>query len=391
MPKWSDYITGEWWIDEYGGSIEVGEDSGSSHEATAIEAILSSAAEEILEALGKDSSDEGELASWYVMGEIPDKVVLNAIGKEKFDLLKKDARLAYAKYHKMIYAINLEFVVWKLTDKHLSAIQTFLNSEAWDEVGKDDKSELSVEEAATKRRVEMPVEYFMTLDRAKQVWDYGRQRENPMKKTVYLPKYYESRANAFAREHVEEVVGLKPSASGYKAALEKAKYNYLKEAYDASLTPHANPSKKTRAKNPTSERIYSMSHLGILMTLVYKSGKAVLVGDMVRVHKHGGMVVGGTAPQREGSTGKVNVAFGGYGGSFYPSAIDAKWVKADKRGNPGKADIASAVLIDRLVPSELVERFGISKKDASLIWAESQFVEDEGEDWYRGRIKKILA
>jgi len=60
-------------------------------------------------------------------------------------------------------------------------------------------------------------------------------------------------------------------------------------------------------------------------------GRNLRLGDIVETFRgERGTVTGGTSPHKQGSTGRVYVEMenGGWASEFFPSVIDAKWVKA---------------------------------------------------------------
>ena len=144
---WSDYVKGEWWIDDSGfaqfADIDVGD---SGHEGIAIDNIVGSYVDEIAEAMEEynktaDEDDKVDLNHYrqdmeygggylyYEVG-IPSDIGEKVMGKEKWTLLNKDPRLAYAKYENAILVINLNFAAYKITDETIKKIQNFIYEQA---------------------------------------------------------------------------------------------------------------------------------------------------------------------------------------------------------------------------------------------------------------------
>ena len=185
--EWSDYVKGEWWISPDGHAEFADSNIGDmGHEGIAERNILGDYADELWEALEAYNAahpdeavklvdrehDEGDaIHQQYHDGGIPPEVGEQVLGKERWDLFRSDVRTYYMKFDDMVLAINLTFAVWKLSDQHIKVIQTLIAEEAQDEV-EDAESEMSIEELSTQRYVTMPVQYFMSLDRAKQFWEY---------------------------------------------------------------------------------------------------------------------------------------------------------------------------------------------------------------------------
>lgn len=66
---------------------------------------------------------------------------------------------------------------------------------------------------------------------------------------VYLPEWVETKADRFATDHVEGVLGLSPSSRKYKSEFEKAKNRFCKEFYELSTgIKVSNPVKKINIK-----------------------------------------------------------------------------------------------------------------------------------------------
>lgn len=201
MESWSDYVRGEWWVDDRGYAEFCDANvSDQGHEAVAERHILGDHADDLWEALeewNKENPedkvkladreyDEGSaIHEQYHDGGIPNEVGEKVMGAEKWKLLKDDSRTAYMKYYGVIRVINLNFGVWKLEDKHLKIIQNFLSEEAQGEFD-DPETELLLEEASTGKYMEMPVQYFMALDRVRHFWGYQKESVMEEKKSHKL-------------------------------------------------------------------------------------------------------------------------------------------------------------------------------------------------------------
>lgn len=201
MTSWSDYVRGEYWIDESGESIFADQDIGEAgHEALAVDAMLDKEvlldglieraeelelSEERLEELEWCRNDDvGASGVYFNAGYIPDEVGVEAAGsKERWQDLKKDARMAYAKHEGAILTINTSFYAWKVTVKTIQAIQSYIYEQVNDQEINDPDEELLIEEAETGRHESMAIDRFLQIKTPHQLWGgMAKWRDNPRKK-----------------------------------------------------------------------------------------------------------------------------------------------------------------------------------------------------------------
>jgi hypothetical protein len=169
--RWSDYVTGEYWITPSGRSefadIDVGE---AGHEIIATQEMIDPA---VLIEHGIVSADDADEWMFHFVTAmehgIPDEVGLAAIGgdPELWKLFKKDPRMAYARTG-AILAINQDFAVWEVNDHTIKLIQDFLYDQAFEngDIEAEDVADLTgdilIEEYGTGNRFELPVNDFLT-------------------------------------------------------------------------------------------------------------------------------------------------------------------------------------------------------------------------------------
>lgn len=180
-PTWKDYVRGEWWLDEDGNSTYADQDVGEAgHERVALEHFLCQHDLELIEELIKAGADEkalnecDDLLEYYMMQGISTEIGEKVYGKELWHEIKEDVRFAYAKHTNSILVIGLNFMAYKVNAKTISAIQDFILEEAGDQIGGENPDAsgnyMMVEEASTKKSVELPVNDFLLLKHPGELW-----------------------------------------------------------------------------------------------------------------------------------------------------------------------------------------------------------------------------
>ncbi len=177
IATWGDYIRGEYWIDLNGFSLFADIDIGEAgHESIAIDQMLDKdiliegLSEESLlteEAIKEYEDDESGASYIFFTENIPDNIGIEAAGsKERWDDLKKDARLAYAKHEGAIAVVNENFYCWNLTNKTINAIQDFL-FENYDPLP---TSDIVIEEGFSGKYARIPIKDFITIKHPGELW-----------------------------------------------------------------------------------------------------------------------------------------------------------------------------------------------------------------------------
>lgn len=172
---WSDYVRGEWWINEDGTSDFADSDIGEQdHVGIAVDAMLDG--DVLREYFVEKGTDEEELeyvtpAGFFFNYNIPDEIGVIAAGsKEAWDDLKYDPRVAYMKHHNAVRAINNQFEAWKVTPKTIRAIQSFLYDQSQGDEAPEGDTEVCVEEIESRRYACKPVSEFLTIKMPGKLW-----------------------------------------------------------------------------------------------------------------------------------------------------------------------------------------------------------------------------
>lgn len=193
---WSDYVRGEWWINEDGSSDYADVLTGDAgHEQIAIERMIDedSIRDALLNELdsGKrdddtnrkmihlldylrptrryDDSNVFEILSKLV--DVPESVGIKATGsKDAWNDLKNDPRFAYMRHQNAIRVINNQFQAWKVTPKTIRAIQNFLYEQSAGDDAPEGDTEVCVEEVGTRKYACKPVSEFLTIKMPGKLW-----------------------------------------------------------------------------------------------------------------------------------------------------------------------------------------------------------------------------
>lgn len=192
--KWSDFIRGEYWLDDSGESIFADQDLGDvGHEALATNAMIDPdalidglLAHEMIDARKADELREtaeeygvtSALAEADIrMDDIPKEVGRAATGSaEIWKDVTYDVRMAYAKHRGGILVIDRNFSAWKVTADVIRAIQEFVLTQAEEAAGgkiDDPKTEVAVEEISTGKYANMTVSEFLTIKHPRELWAAG--------------------------------------------------------------------------------------------------------------------------------------------------------------------------------------------------------------------------
>jgi hypothetical protein len=187
-PGWSDYVRGEWWISVDGDAEYADQDIGAGgHEQLALDSMID--ADELLsglleeELIDQKEADEvlaDRLAGAHILAlyNIPDEIAVRAIREnpsgasstEIWAAIKKDARVAYARYWGAIMGINREFAAWEFGDKQIKAVQDFIFEQACGEELEPDDTQMCLEEIKTQRYECFPFDEFIVAKRARTLW-----------------------------------------------------------------------------------------------------------------------------------------------------------------------------------------------------------------------------
>jgi hypothetical protein len=190
-PKWSDYIRGEWWIDKDGESMFADGDLGDAgHEMIAADSMLDKDAlidalnEYVIEYPDSDTAeswnpeewegDEDTSAGLFFNFGIPDEVGEAVAGADVWKDMKKDVRMAFAKWHGAILVINDNFYAWEITAQTIKAIQEHIFGQLYEDLEEeqvgDMNGDVTVEEAKTKRHVSLPFQDFLLVKFPRDLW-----------------------------------------------------------------------------------------------------------------------------------------------------------------------------------------------------------------------------
>ena len=182
--SWQDFIRGEYWITDDGSEYADSNVSDKSHEYIAVEQMVNG--DDLLEALQEynakqDPDDRFDLKEYEDWGEeyslgaslyfglnIPNGVGEKVVGKDKWKDLKKDPRLAYAKYYGAVHAIDNNFSAYKLTDKIIRNIQSHIEDQLVDD--KNIKGDVVLEEYSTGKDATIPVNDFLNIKHVSELW-----------------------------------------------------------------------------------------------------------------------------------------------------------------------------------------------------------------------------
>lgn len=176
--RWGDIIRGEWWLTDYGSEFADQNVGDVGHEAIALDNLIPK--EKLIEELKSYYSDDEEVlnqlddiydeeGSCSIINkfDVPVEVVEKVVGSaEKWKEIIDDPRLAFAKYHCAVLVINSSFYAWEVTKETINKISNFLFEES--DVTSD--SEITVEEASTKRYVSLPIKDFIEIKNPGQLW-----------------------------------------------------------------------------------------------------------------------------------------------------------------------------------------------------------------------------
>lgn len=204
--SWSDYVRGEYWIDDTGSTYADQDIGDVGHEAIALSSMLD---KEILadgliehwqgiidELEDKDElttededrieilrhkiaevedirdRDELEAATLFFNYDIPDEVGIAASrDAEVWHDMVEDARGAYAKHYGAILAIDTNFAAWKVTKDTIEAIKDHLFELAGQYLDTPSRrDEVTVEEFSTKRSVTLPMTDFLNISSPRDLW-----------------------------------------------------------------------------------------------------------------------------------------------------------------------------------------------------------------------------
>jgi hypothetical protein len=192
--EWSDYVSGEWWIDLHGQSMFADQDIGDAgHEAVACESLLPSG-DEIAQAIREwvEEEPEREEELWYHLdampdceectrdlyfnGYIPDEVGEELVGAEVWRDMNKDIRLAFARHEGAILVIGTDFAAYEITARSIEAMQEFLYGQTLEQAALHESDlpglvgDMTVEEYKTKRSARIPVQDFLLVKYPRDLW-----------------------------------------------------------------------------------------------------------------------------------------------------------------------------------------------------------------------------
>jgi hypothetical protein len=220
--RWSDYITGEYWILPSGGSEYADQDVGEAgHEKVALENLVDQdvlfnglikhynrlsrqhipgtpeyeALAELLDKIHRYIQDDEQFALlWDLLqqqkegrGVVPSEIGAASVddNQEVWDLLVQDPRWAFARTG-AILVINNNFAAWKINDESIKRIQDFILDQAF-EAGDLDPEDVSlldgdatIEEYATGEFVTLPINDFLTHKHRRDFWGtYSPNSKSP--------------------------------------------------------------------------------------------------------------------------------------------------------------------------------------------------------------------
>ena len=212
--RWSDYVSGEWWITPGGGEEYADQDvSDAGHERVAIEALVdqdllikllkkhydkiclsttfgsaeNDAAYTILDDITRaENDDEVFSLIWNYLNSptnhgpavIPPEIGAAAVDgdAEIWDLLNLDPRWAYARKG-AVRVINQSFACWKVTADVIKRIQDFILGQAYEagDLEAEDVADLSgnttIEEYSTNEYATLPINDFLTVKHKAEFWN----------------------------------------------------------------------------------------------------------------------------------------------------------------------------------------------------------------------------
>jgi hypothetical protein len=201
-PAWGNFIRGEYWIDQYGeaqyADLDVGE---KGHEAIALDLMLDK--EALVDGLIEYYESPQALEDGWQQEEIPEKVSelawlrdsddvdpshvyaqeQNVIsdevgaaatdgGKRVWDVLKNDARLAYAQHTGAIAVVDRNFYAWRVTKDTIENILYFLQ----EQLGGEDEfiaarnEMIWIEEGSKGRTTGVTLGKLMDLETPGELW-----------------------------------------------------------------------------------------------------------------------------------------------------------------------------------------------------------------------------
>jgi hypothetical protein len=192
--EWSDYVSGEWWVDKDGTSMFADQDIGDAgHEAVAVMYLLPSG-DEIAAAIREWAAEnpEAEEELWYPLadlpdceeceaqlffnGYIPDEVGEQLVGEEVWRDMNADVRLAFAKHEGAILVIGTDFAAYEVSARSIDAMQSFLYEQTLEQAALNEEElatlegDMTVEEYKTKRSARIPVDEFLTIKYPRDLW-----------------------------------------------------------------------------------------------------------------------------------------------------------------------------------------------------------------------------
>jgi len=195
--QWSDFIRGEYWIDETGGSefadIDIGD---KGHEAIALDVMIDKdvlidklieyyeeqedderyAVEDDIAELEAMRDDEVDASTVYyhVSHWVPDEIGIAAVGGDKqlWEDIDQDPRLAYAKHFGAIQVVDTNFTTWKITKETLDNIIEFLVEMLGgeDELASHATERVWIEEVSTNRSAGPTVSELLNMKSARDLW-----------------------------------------------------------------------------------------------------------------------------------------------------------------------------------------------------------------------------
>lgn len=198
QPTWKDYIKGEWWIDLSGESMFADQDTGDvGHEAVAVDSMLDknvllsgliayyeAQSEEEAEQYDNKSKiaelqwmldmDEISASEVYFTEHVPDEVGIAAAGsEEKWNDIKADARLAFAKHYGAIQVVGTNFTAHKITSETIGAMQSFIEGQAEFEEITDTETKIGVEQVEPRKYASVSVAEFLTIKTPRELWSFS--------------------------------------------------------------------------------------------------------------------------------------------------------------------------------------------------------------------------
>jgi len=204
---WSDYVRGEYWLDDMGSTYADQDIGDVGHEAIALSSMLDKDTlasglielwqaeidqieakpeeptdEEVdrieqLDALiseleGIRDDDESSAATIFFNYDIPDEVgVAASRDEEVWSDMNNDARAAYAKHYGAVLAIDANFAAWRVTKDTLEAIKDHLFELAGQYLDTPEpRDEVTVEEYSTGKSVTLSMSDFLTIENPRELW-----------------------------------------------------------------------------------------------------------------------------------------------------------------------------------------------------------------------------